>query len=216
VAVALVVVGALIYLNRPAPNVPAAVVTSTGNAPVAGRVHGDANAPVRILEFADFQCPFCKRWVVETGPLIAEEFIKTGQVQLEYRHYAFLGEESKNAAEAAECASDQGRFWEMHDVLYSHQGRENSGVYTVANLKKYAAELAAKASGFDRVRFDACLDGGTKRAVVEQITAQAVEIGVRSTPSFLVTGPGGSQSISGAQLIDEFRRAIAAVKTPRP
>ncbi len=214
-AVALVVVGALIYLNRPAGEDPL-VVTSTAQAPVAGRIHGNPDAPVKVIEFADFQCPFCKRWVVDTGPLLAEEFIKSGQVQLEYRYYAFLGEESKKAAEAAECASDQGRFWEMHDVLYSHQGRENSGVYTSANLKKYATEVAAKVSGFDTARFDACLDGGSKRAVVDQVTAQAAEIGVRSTPSFLVTGPGGSQAITGAQPIDVFRAAIAAAKTPRP
>ena len=213
VAVAFVVVGALIFFNRPSSTPPDAIVSTSPQAAVSGRMQGNANAPVKIVEYADFQCPFCKRWVVETGPLIASEFVATGQVQLEYRYFAFLGEESKKAAEAAECAADQGRFWEMHDALYTHQpATENSGAYTPANLKKYAAEVAAKASGFDTAKFATCLDGGGKRALVEQMTAQATQIGVRSTPSFTVNG----QPVVGAQPIDVFRTAIANAKAAKP
>lgn len=212
VAVALVVVGALVFFNRPTSNAPDAIVSTAPQAVVNGRVQGNANAPVKIVEFADFQCPFCKRWVVETGSLIASEFVAAGQVQLEYRYFAFLGEESKKAAEAAECAADQGRFWDMHDVLYAHQASENSGAYTPANLKKYAAEVAAKASGFDTAKFATCLDGGSKRAFVDQMTAQAAQAGIRSTPSFLVNG----QPIVGAQPIDVFRTAIANAKAAKP
>ncbi len=211
VVVALLIVGTLIFLNRPgAKSDP--IVSTTLEGRVAGRLHGEANAPVTIIEYADFQCPFCKKWVTETAPALAKEYIATGQVQLEYRYFAFLGEESKKAAEAAECAADQGRFWEMHDVLYSHQAAENSGVYTPSNLKKYAAEVAAKASDFDTGKFASCLDGGSKRALVDQMAAQAAQVGVKSTPSFLVNG----QPLIGAQPIEVFRTAIASAKAAKP
>lgn len=212
VLVALVVVAGLIFLNRPSSQSSAPVASTTSGVRVVGRLQGESTAPVTIVEYADFQCPFCKRWAMETGPALTQEFIATGQVQLEYRYFAFLGEESKKAAEAAECAADQGRFWEMHDILYARQGAENSGVFTPSNLKKYAAEVAAQVTGFDTGKFASCLDGGSKRQLVDQMAAQAAQLGVSSTPSFLVNG----KPIVGAQPIEVFRTAIAAAKAAKP
>jgi len=210
VVLAIGVVGALIWFNRPG-RVDTTPIESGPRAQVSGRTHGDPNAPVKIVEYADFQCPFCKRWVMETGPALDEEFVRTGQVHLEYRYFAFLGEDSKKAAEAAECAADQNRFWEMHDVLYSHQGAENSGVYSTGNLKKFAEEVKQRAAGFDTGKFNACMDSGAKREIVERLTQQATQAGVASTPTFTVNG----QAVVGAQTIDVFRAAIERAKTAR-
>lgn len=211
VAVALAVVAALIWSNRPGGVGPAAI-ESGARAQVSGRTQGDPDAPVKIVAYADFQCFFCRRWAVETAPLLEREFVESGQVQVEYRHFAFLGEESKKAAEAAECAADQDAFWQMHDVLYSHQGRENSGVYTTGNLKKYASEVARRVGGFDTGKFNACLDSGSKRQAVEAMTQQARQAGVSSTPAFTVNG----QAVIGAQPADVFRAAIERAKSTKP
>lgn len=209
-ALALVVVGALIWFNRPGGGV-SGTIESNARAQASGRTQGDPKAPVTIVEYADFQCPFCKKWVVDTAGALEQEFVATGQAVLEYRYFAFLGEESKKAAEAAECAADQNAFWQMHDVLYSHQGAENSGVYSVGNLKKYATEVATKATGFDTAKFNSCLDSGSKRPVVEALTQQAKQAGVSSTPTFLVNG----QAVVGAQPIDVFRSAIERAKSAK-
>ena len=211
VAVALVVVAAMVWVNRPGGDEPA-VIESTPRTQASGRTQGDPKAPVTIVEYADFQCPFCKRWVVETGPALEREFVATGQVRLEYRYFAFLGEESKKAAEAAECAADQGAFWQMHDVLYSHQGRENSGVYSAGNLKKYAGEVAKRVDGFDTGKFNSCLDSGSKRTIVDTMTEQARQAGVGSTPTFTVNG----LAVVGAQPIDVFRTTIERARSAKP
>ncbi len=212
--VALAVVAALIWFNRPGGGEPTVIDFGT-RAQVSGRSQGNPNAPIKIVEYADFQCFFCKRWAVETEKAVEQEFVATGQAQLEYRYFAFLGEESKKAAEAAEaaeCAADQGRFWEMHDVLYSHQGAENSGVYSTGNLKKYATEVRGRASDFDTGTFNSCLDSGSKRAIVDSLTQQAKQAGVSSTPTFTVNGV----AIVGAQTIDVFRTTIERAKSVKP
>lgn len=211
VAVALVAVGALIWFNRPGGGETTAI-DSGPRTQVSGRTQGDPKAAIKIVEYADFQCPFCKKWVVETAAQVEREFVETGQVQVEYRYFAFLGEESKQAAEAAECAADQNAFWQMHDVLYSHQGAENSGVYSTGNLKKYASEVAKRVNGFDTGKFNACLDSGSKRAIVDTLTQQARQAGVSSTPTFTVNG----LAVVGAQPIDVFRTTIERAKSVKP
>jgi protein-disulfide isomerase len=137
-----------------------------------------------------------------------EEFVNTGIASIEFRHFAFLGPDSVRAAEAAECAADQNRFWEYHDILFLRQGAENTGVYSTANLKSFAREVADAHEGFDLGAFDSCVDSGAKRAAVEEMTRQADALGIQSTPSFLVNGT----PLSGAQPIENFRAAIAAAQ----
>ena len=210
VALALVAVGALVWFNRPGGG-DTTPIDSGARTQASGRTQGDPKAAIKIVEYADFQCPFCKKWVVETEAQVEKEFVETGQAQIEYRYFAFLGEESKKAAEAAECAADQNAFWQMHDVLYSHQGRENSGVYSTGNLKKYAAEVAQRADGFDTAKFNSCLDTGSKRAIVDRLTQQASQAGVSSTPTFTVNGI----AVTGAQTIDVFRATIERAKSAK-
>ncbi|MDP2328846.1 MAG: thioredoxin domain-containing protein [Dehalococcoidia bacterium] len=209
-ALGLVVVAlaVLIWVNRPGATAGGDPYEPQERVQVNGRVEGDPNAPVKIIEFADFQCPFCKRFTDDTSRQLVEEFVNTGIASIEFRHFAFLGPDSVRAAEAAECAADQNRFWEYHDILFLRQGAENTGVYSTANLKSFAREIADAHEGFDLDAFDSCVDSGAKRAAVEEMTRQADALGIQSTPSFLVNGT----PLSGAQPIENFRAAIAAAQ----
>lgn len=116
---------------------------------ISGRdvVLGEQNAPVTLIEYGDYQCPFCARYFMEVEPLLREEYIKTGKVKMVFRNYPFLGPESVSAAEAAECAKDQGQFWAFHDALYNaeHQdGREHNGNLNNDLFFKLAKDLKLK------------------------------------------------------------------------
>lgn len=160
---------------------------------------GDQNAPVTIIEFADFQCPFCGRFFASTEPQINEAYIQSGKVRLGYWNFAFLGDESTWAAESAECAADQDKFWEYHDIIYSSQSGENQGTFNKDNLKKFAEEL-----GLDTKSFNECLDSGKYTSLIQDDTSTSSALGVQSTPTFLVNG----QAIVGAQPFEAFQQII--------
>jgi len=160
---------------------------------------GAANAPVTIIEFADFQCPYCGRFFAETKPQIDEQYMQSGKVRFAYFNFAFLGPESNWAAEAAECAADQDKFWEYHDKLYDSQSGENQGAFNKDNLKKFAEEL-----GLDTSAFNECLDSGKYTQLIQDESSLASSIGVRSTPTFLING----QAVVGAQPYEIFQQTI--------
>jgi protein-disulfide isomerase len=160
---------------------------------------GDANAKVTIVEFADFQCPFCGRFQQSVYPQIKSEYIDTGKATLVYQDFAFLGEESTVAAEAAKCAGDQGKFWEYHDYLFTHQKGENQGAFVARNLKAFARLLK-----LDVAKFNACLDSGQKKQAVEDETTAGKNIGVTGTPTIIVNG----KVFVGALPFDTFKQAI--------
>ena len=116
-----------------------------------------------------------------------------------YFNFAFLGEESLWAAEAAECAGDQDAYWEFHDYLFSHQNGENQGAFSKDNLKKFAVELK-----LDTQAFNECMDSGKYTQLITDQTNFARQLGVQSTPSFLVNGQG----VVGAQPFDSFKQLI--------
>ena len=131
-------------------------------------------------------------------PPIEEEFVSTGQVKVQMRPIAILGEESELAVQAAECANDQGQFWEFHDTLYANQVREhNTGAFSRENLKRFAEALE-----LDTVAFDSCLDSGKYASKVRDDTEAARRMGITSTPTILVNGRQVSSSV------DELRAAI--------
>ncbi len=200
----LVVVAILIYMNRGGATAGTAAYEPVTRAEVAGRLTGSANAPVKIIEFADFQCPFCKQWADSVEPQVREEFINTGVASLQYVSFAFIGEDSRRAAAAAECAADQNRFWDYHDLLFLRQGAENTGVFTNANLKRFGGELQEHFADFDTAKFGQCVDSGEKLPGVDAETKQGRDAGVQSTPSFLING----RAVSGVQPIETFRSLI--------
>ncbi len=105
---------------------------------------GNPEAKVAVVMYEDFQCPFCSKFFNDSEKNIRDTFVKDGSVKLVYRDFAFLGQESNKAAEAASCAAEQGKFWEYHDYLYTHQNGENQGGFVNANLKLFAKELKLK------------------------------------------------------------------------
>ena len=128
-----------------------------------------------------------------------ETYAGSGQVRFEYRHLAFLGPESVRAAEASECANEQGQFWQYHDTLFANQLGENLGAFSDPSLKTFAAAL-----GLDQDAFDDCLDSNRHRAVVNEDSAEASERGVSSTPTIFING----QLIPGVTAFEEIQPIV--------
>jgi len=120
---------------------------------------------------------------VSVLPPIEEEFVSAGQVKVQARPVAILGQESDLAAQAAECANDQGRFWEFHDMLYVNQRGENRGAFSRENLKRFAEALE-----LDTAAFDSCLVSGKYASKVRDDTEAARQMGVTSVPTIFVNG----------------------------
>jgi protein-disulfide isomerase len=157
-----------------------------------GPSKGPANAPITIVEFSDFECPFCVR-AEETVKQVMEAY--PNQVRLVYRDYPLPNHaQAPKAAEAAHCAGDQGKYWDMHGKLFAAGGK-----LQVDLLKSYAKEL-----GLDASKFDQCLDSGEKASVVEGHKKAGADAGVSGTPAFFVNG----QLISGAQPVEAFKKVI--------
>ena len=114
---------------------------------------------------------------------LEDKYVKTGQMKFVYRYMAFLGQESQWAAEAAECAGEQGKFWDYHDTLFANQKGENQGAFSKDNLKKFAADLK-----LDTTKFNECLDSGKYTDKVKKSNDDAAQLGVSSTPTVLVNG----------------------------
>ncbi len=194
--------GSVIYLVHKGPasgsaekNLAAPAAQSSGNVmAVADRdvILGDPNAPVTIVEYGDYQCPFCEKFFSETEPLIREKYVQAGTVRMIYRNFAFLGPESVNAAEASECAKDQKKFWAFHDELYKKEGldsSENNG-----NLNRDLFLTIAKDVGLNVDAFKSCIDSKKYAAVVQSEVTAAKNAGVDSTPMFFING----QEVRGA------------------
>lgn len=170
-------------------------------APADAHALGPADAPVTIVEFADFQCPFCRDFALVMQPQIIKDYVDTGKVRFIYRHLAFLGNESVRAAEASECAGDQGKFWEYHDTLFENWGGENVGAFSDANLVAFATPL-----GLDTPTFTACLDSGRYAQRVQDEKKAAGDLGVTSTPTIFINGerlPGLRDYSAYRQVIEE-------------
>jgi protein-disulfide isomerase len=167
---------------------------------------GRPNAPVTLIEYSDFRCPFCARFARETLPALEAAFVESGRLRVAYKHLPIpqLHPDAPLAAEAAECAGRAGRFREMHDALFAEPGRLTGG----------AMVTAALALGLDEASFRACLTDGETRERVGRDTAEARALGITGTPAFLVgtTEPDGrvrvTEVISGARPIEAFREAI--------
>ena len=144
---------------------------------------GSKDAKVTVIEFADFQCPFCEKWFKDVEPSLKKDYIDSGKVQFVFRHYAFLGQESTWAAEASECANEQGKFWEYHDYLFNHQGAENSGAFSKANLEGFAAVL-----GLDTQKFNPCLETDKYATNVSTDFTEGQKAGVSGTPATFING----------------------------
>jgi protein-disulfide isomerase len=174
-----------------------APVSAAVGGPSADRGQGDPNAPVTIVEYADMQCPVCARYAREVEPQIVQRYVTSGQVRLEYRTFAFLGDESRLAAAAVEAAADQGQFLAYRQALFNAQQGENQGGFRKSRLMDIAANM-----GMDRDAFSAGMDAHL--AQVDTDTAVGRAAGVRATPTFFING----QKVEGLMPFDSMARLI--------
>jgi len=179
--------GTVVDRLQPPPVVRVEVATS--GAPV----RGDEQAPVTLVEFSDFHCPFCKR-VQPTLTTLLDRY--PGKVKLVFRDLplAQLHPQAPRAAEAARCAQDQGKFWEYHDVLFQYAPKAGDD-----DLKQYATDV-----GLDGEKFAGCLTQNTHRDAVQRDLDEATKLGLNGTPAFFING----RPISGAQPLEKFVQMI--------
>ncbi|MBI2054909.1 MAG: DsbA family protein [Candidatus Sungbacteria bacterium] len=218
IAAGAIIALAVIYSGSPLPRaIPPGGGQSGGSNQAAGFANavnladddpalGDPNAPVTVVEFSDFQCPFCRRFFETVLPRIKDEYVKTGKARFVYRDFPIssIHDMAQKYAEAAECADEAGKFWAMHDKIFNEQSKKGSGTvlgYTVDDVKRWAAEL-----GLDTAQFGQCLDSGKYASEVEKDLQDGQAVGVAGTPGTFVN----SQFISGAVPYEEFRAAIDA------
>lgn len=165
---------------------------------------GNPSAPVTIIEFGDYQCHQCFNWYHKTKPIIYENYIQTGKVNLVFVDLAFLGRDSPKAAQAAYCAEDQGKFWEYHDLLYQSQEGIDDGWANSERLKAFAFSL-----GLDSELFNSCLDSSKFSKRVQYNVGEAKKHGANATPTFIIVGPDGAQQkLVGAQPYTVFKNVI--------
>ncbi len=207
-ATALIVIGAVwirdSFTNagtqKAAPLAPAGL----GNAPAAATgvstegsyFKGKENAPVTIIEFSDFQCPFCGRFFQQTLPDIERSYIATGKAKLVYKDFPLdsIHPHATPAAMAARCAGEQGKFWEFHDLIFNNQQSLGESSYT-----QWASQL-----GLDAAKFNECSSSRKYLSAVRQDLVEGQRAGVQGTPAFLING----QLLSGAQPFAAFQQAI--------
>lgn len=212
-ATILLIVAACVVIWRQfaAPSSPqqrTRIETATGSLPSDLMANHRGRGPVALIEFADFQCPFCGKHVRETEPTIRKAFVDSGVLRQVFVNFPLPNHpRAKPASEAAICAGNQGKFWEMHDGLF-----QNQSALEEDDLIKRAREI-----GVDSELFLACIASGAARSVVERHTAAGRELDVRATPSFflgIVQADGSVQlktRINGALAFSEFRSAISDI-----
>ena len=182
---------------------------------------GDDSAPIKLTQFEDFQCPFCLKYTSTQEPALVEEYVKTGKMQIIYNHLPILGKgESVQAAIASQCAADQNKFWQYHNLLFLTEAKAGQadtnnekidvGRFSNDKLKQYASDL-----GLDRTAFDKCLDNNSEKiTLLADQSRQAKSFGINGTPGFLINGtPIGTGTPDS---IDAWRKALDAFLNATP
>jgi protein-disulfide isomerase len=205
-----IVAGAIMYTNSPSANVsgtaqvdggannarPTIVNSDVLKVRAEDHILGDPEAKVTVIEYGDFECPFCGRLFSDAISGIKENYVKSGDVQLVYRHFPLttIHTQAQGAAEASECAGEQGQFWPYHDILYERQSALSASSY-----KAWASEL-----GLDTVQFNNCVDSNKYAKKVSDGFNEARSLGANGTPATFVNG----QLVSGAQPYSAFEQLI--------
>jgi protein-disulfide isomerase len=185
------IVGA-IWVLWPKSSAPQSAPANLNNEPALG----PADAPVTLIEYGDFGCTTCRGWY-NAGVLEKLRAKYGDQLRFVWRDFPIITAQSPKAAEAAQCAFDQGKFWQYHDLLY-----QRAPALSVSDLKSYAAEL-----GLDTARFNQCLDSGEKAAIIEKSKQDAQQRGFTATPDFLLNG----QTIIGPPSFADLETRIDAI-----
>jgi protein-disulfide isomerase len=201
---------------RPAAGAPGAEQAMNAVISVDGEpFKGDKNAKLTLVEFSEFQCPFCGRHVRDTYPQLDKEYIQTGKVKYVFRDLPLesIHKNAFKAAEASHCAGEQNKYWEMHDRLFANQN----------SLEPAMLSSHAQAVGVEPKKFQACLDSGKFAAAIRKDIAEANKYGITGTPTTVIglTQPGSNsikvlKVIRGAQNIAAFKEALDSLANEKP
>lgn len=161
--------------------------------PQSGTTLGEADAPVTISVYEDFQCPFCGRFSREVLPEVIRDHVETGEARVVSRPLVFLGDDSLEAARAALAAGEQDLYWQYHSLLFENQGAENSGYVTDGFLDGLAREVP----GLDLRAWNERRTGYSFETELEEASSGAQTSGIDSTPTVVVSGPGGERKLPG-------------------
>jgi protein-disulfide isomerase len=215
---AAIVVAALIALSQSGSDEPGGGEASSESAqlvdaqlrglPQRGVALGEADAPVRVVEFGDLQCPVCRDFAEQVLPRLIDQEVRDGEVELEFENFTIIGPQSTDAALAALAAGEQGRYWSFIELFYRNQGAENSGYVTDSFL-----ESIAEGAGVDDLdRWNADRSSAALQRRLAAVQDEAARLGLNSTPTFLVEGPNGRRVIVAPSL-EQLRESIAAVSS---
>ncbi|TBR08530.1 MAG: DsbA family protein [Candidatus Nitrosotenuis sp.] len=173
--------------------------------PSIAKFRGSESARLNLVEFGDYQCPFCEKFFKETEPILAKEYIDAGKVKFYFLDVSIVGPDSIILAQASWCANDQDKYYEYHDYVYANQGQENSGWGTPDKVKN----LVKNISGIDIEKFGQCLDSKKYESRSQQLTSFANQIGLTGTPTMFVGNSElGYTKITGAQPYSVFKQVI--------
>jgi protein-disulfide isomerase len=176
--------------------------------PQKGIYLGKSDAPVRLVEFADLQCPICREYTLQSLPQLVQDYVRTGKVRMEFRNLSFLGPDSITAGRAAAAAAQQDKLWNFADVLYYNQGDENSGYVTQTFVDRIN-----KAAGVDSSKADEYAASDASQEPLGAANTLANQHGVNATPTILVGKRGGDLKAVDADATDvsAYKSAIDAV-----
>jgi protein-disulfide isomerase len=166
----------------------------------ASPILGSKDAPITMVEFGDYQCFYCNKFYHTTEPDIMKNYVDTGKVKLIFKDLTIIGQDSVNAANAAHCAQEKGKFWEYHDMLYNNWAGENTGWASSKNLLAFATQVNITDSDFN-----SCISDARYISVVKGSVTDAQTLGLTGTPDFFIIAPDNSVTkIVGAQPYDVF------------
>lgn len=166
----------------------------------ASTVLGSKDAPITMIEFGDYQCFYCNKFYHTVEPDIVKNYINTGKVRMVFKDFVIIGQDSVNAAHAAHCAQEKGKFWEYHDTLYNNWSGENTGWASSGNLLSFAKKI-----GLEGDQFSQCMAESKYLSVVQGSLSNAKDLGLTGTPDFFIIAPDSSiTKIVGAQPYEVF------------
>jgi protein-disulfide isomerase len=209
VVVVAIVIGVVVQSNRSKSENTKVVAPKHALGPNDSEIEGASSAPVLVQEYADFQCPSCRAFHSTMAPTVAA-LVQTGKIRFAYTYFPFLGEESVQAAAAAVCAGDQGKFFPFADLLYDQQRPENSGFLTTARLLAFGRQAGITGPAYDS--FEKCVKAKTYEGFVRRSADQASQRGVNATPTLFISGPHGKAvQMSDEQILTPaaFKQAVA-------
>lgn len=175
---------------------------ASGPAATQDSAKGPADAKVTVEVYSDFQCPHCKTFVQSVEQPLVQEYVETGKVRYDYKHFIVISRESADAANASECAAEQGFFWPYHDLLFEQQLAQGRDTVGKPNLKAFGGRIA----GLNASQFNACVESDEYIEMVYREMQQGTDAGVTGTPSVFVNG----KKVDNWQSYEQIKAAIEA------